>query len=25
MPYVAHLPHRTDLYLVIAIRRWDER
>jgi len=24
MPYVAHLPHRTDLYLVVPIRHWDE-
>ena len=24
MPYVAHLPHRTDLYLVMPIRHWDE-
>ena len=25
MPYVAHLPNRTELYLVIPIRQWDER
>jgi hypothetical protein len=25
MPYVAHLPHGTDLYLVIPIREWDEQ
>jgi hypothetical protein len=24
MPYVAHLPNRTDLYLVMPIRHWDE-
>jgi len=23
MPYVAHLPHGTDLYLVMPIREWD--
>jgi hypothetical protein len=25
MPYVAHLPNRTELYLVMPIRQWDER
>ena len=25
MPYVAHLPHGTDLYLVIPIREWNGR
>ena len=25
MPYVAHLPHGTDLYLVLPFRQWDER
>lgn len=25
MPYVAHLPHGTDLYLVIPIREWNEK
>ena len=25
MPYVAHLPGQTDLYLVMPIREWDER
>jgi hypothetical protein len=25
MPYVAHLPHRTELYLVIPIREWNEK
>jgi hypothetical protein len=25
MPYVAHLPHRTELYLVMPVRQWDER
>ena len=25
MPYVAHLPGRTDLYLVMPIREWDEK
>jgi hypothetical protein len=25
MPYVAHLPHRTELYLVMPIRQWDEQ
>lgn len=25
MPYVAHLPHGTDLYLVMPIREWDEK
>ena len=25
MPYVAHLPGRTDLYLVMLIREWDEK
>jgi hypothetical protein len=24
MPYVAHLPHGEDLYLVLPIRQWDE-
>lgn len=24
MPYVAHLPHGTDLYLVLPFRQWDE-
>jgi hypothetical protein len=24
-PYVAHLPGRTELYLVMPIRQWDER
>jgi hypothetical protein len=24
MPYVAHLPNGTDLYLVIPVRQWDE-
>jgi hypothetical protein len=24
MPYVAHLPNRTELYLVIPIRQWDD-
>jgi hypothetical protein len=24
MPYVAHLPHRTELYLVMPARQWDE-
>jgi hypothetical protein len=24
MPYVAHLPHRTELYLVMPIRQWNE-
>jgi hypothetical protein len=24
MPYAAHLPHRTELYLVIPVRQWDE-
>jgi hypothetical protein len=24
MPYVAHLPHRTDLYLVLPFRQWSE-
>ncbi len=24
MPYVAHLPHRTELYLVMPVRQWDE-
>jgi hypothetical protein len=23
MPYVAHLPNRTELYLVMPIREWD--
>jgi hypothetical protein len=25
MPYVAHLPHGTDLYLVLPFRQWDEK
>jgi hypothetical protein len=25
MPYVTHLPNRTDLFLVMPIRQWDER
>ena len=25
MPYVAHLPGRTDLYLVMPFREWDEK
>jgi hypothetical protein len=25
MPYVAHLPGRTDFYLVMPIREWDEK
>ena len=25
MPYVAHLPNRTELYLVMPIRQWDEQ
>jgi hypothetical protein len=25
MPYVAHLPNRTELFLVIPIRQWDEK
>lgn len=25
MPYVTHLPNRTELFLVIPIRQWDER
>lgn len=25
MPYVAHLPHGTDLYLVMPIREWNEK
>jgi hypothetical protein len=25
MPYVAHLPGRTDLYLVMPVREWDEK
>jgi hypothetical protein len=24
MPYVAHLPHRTEMYLVMPARRWNE-
>ena len=24
MPYVAHLPNRTELYLVMPVRHWDE-
>jgi hypothetical protein len=23
MPYVAHLPHRTELYLVMPVRQWN--
>jgi hypothetical protein len=25
MPYVAHLPNRAELFLVISIRQWDEK
>lgn len=25
MPYVAHLPNGTDLYLVMPIRQWDQK
>jgi hypothetical protein len=25
MPYVMHLPDRTDVFLVMPTRRWDER
>ena len=25
MPYVAHLPHAKDLYLVLPFRQWDEK
>ena len=25
MPYVTHLPNRTDLYLVMPVRQWDEQ
>jgi hypothetical protein len=25
MHYVAHLPHHTELYLVMPVRQWDER
>jgi hypothetical protein len=25
MPYVAHLLHGTDLYLVLAFRQWEEK
>ncbi|MGA2741675.1 MAG: hypothetical protein ABSG65_30085 [Bryobacteraceae bacterium] len=25
MPYVTHLPDRTDLFLVMPVRQWDER
>jgi hypothetical protein len=25
MPYVAHLPNGTDLYLVMPIREWGEK
>jgi len=25
MPYVAHLPGRTDLYLVMPIGQWGEK
>jgi hypothetical protein len=24
MPYVAHLPHHTELYLVMPVRQWNE-
>jgi hypothetical protein len=24
MPYVAHLPHRTELYLVMPVQQWNE-
>jgi hypothetical protein len=24
MPYVAHLPHHTELYLVMPVRQWDK-
>jgi len=25
MPYVSHLPNRTELFLVMPVRQWDER
>jgi hypothetical protein len=25
MPYTTHLPNRTELFLVIPIRQWEER
>jgi hypothetical protein len=25
MPYVTHLPNRTELFLVMPIRQWDEK
>jgi hypothetical protein len=25
MPYVTHLPNRTELFLVMPIRQWDEQ
>jgi hypothetical protein len=25
MPYVTHLPNRTELFLVMPIRQWNER
>jgi hypothetical protein len=25
VPYIAHLPHGTDLYLVLPFRQWDEK
>jgi hypothetical protein len=25
MPYVAHLPNRSDVYLVMPVRQWDEQ
>jgi hypothetical protein len=25
MPYVAHVPHHTELYLVMPTRQWDEQ
>jgi hypothetical protein len=25
MPYVAHMPGRTELFLVVPIRQWDEQ
>jgi len=25
MPYVTHLPNRTELFLVMPTRQWDER
>jgi hypothetical protein len=24
MPYAAHLPHHTELYLVMPVRQWNE-